>query len=132
MIVVDTNVIAYLLLESEQTASTEVVAHKDPDWVAPHLWRSEFRNVLVLNMRQARIEPDDALRLIAKAEISECQTSEALFAGTLPGDARVCGRGRQQCTVRLAHVPIGERFVIACLEERRVVATRDLEGICQR
>ena len=51
MIVTDTNVIAYLYLEGERSVQVEKVLEKDPHWVAPLLWRSEFRNVLALYMR---------------------------------------------------------------------------------
>lgn len=46
MIVADTNVIAYLRLPSPLTPVAEALFTIDPDWVAPPLWRSEFRNVL--------------------------------------------------------------------------------------
>ena len=49
MIVVDTNVIAYLFLEGEHTQEAEEVLKIDPDWVSTtRLWRSEFRSVLAL------------------------------------------------------------------------------------
>lgn len=44
MIVVDTNTIAYLYLLTEHTADVEALLDKDPHWVAPLLWRSEYRN----------------------------------------------------------------------------------------
>ena len=46
MIVVDTNVIAYVLIEGDKTALAQQVAKKDPDWKVPPLWRHEFLNVL--------------------------------------------------------------------------------------
>lgn len=52
MIVVDTNVIAYLLLPGNQTAFARSAFQRDPTWVAPLLWRSEFRNVLATGLRQ--------------------------------------------------------------------------------
>ena len=52
MIVVDTNVIGYLFLSSEQSLSAEQALIKDNEWAAPILWRSEFRNVLALYMRK--------------------------------------------------------------------------------
>jgi predicted nucleic acid-binding protein len=52
MIVVDTNVIGYLFLSSEQSLSAEQALKKDSEWAAPILWRSEFRNVLALYMRK--------------------------------------------------------------------------------
>ncbi len=45
MIVVDTNVVAYFLIDGPQTPNAEHALIKDPDWFAPPLWRSEFHNV---------------------------------------------------------------------------------------
>ena len=51
MIVVDTNVIGYLFLPSYHRSLSEQLLAMDPDWVAPNLWQSEFRNVLALYLR---------------------------------------------------------------------------------
>ena len=51
MIVVDTNVIVQTVLPSEGHELVLEVAARDPEWVAPALWRSELRNVLVTSMR---------------------------------------------------------------------------------
>ena len=51
MIVVDTSVVAYLFLTSEHSAEAEQALRTDPEWVAPLLWRSEFRNVLAHLLR---------------------------------------------------------------------------------
>ena len=52
MIVVDTNLIGYLYLESKHSQQAEQALGKDADWAAPLLWRSEFRNVLALYIRK--------------------------------------------------------------------------------
>ena len=52
MIVVDTNVIGYLFLSSAHALAVEKTLKKDSHWAAPILWRSEFRNVLVLYLRK--------------------------------------------------------------------------------
>jgi predicted nucleic acid-binding protein len=46
VIVVDTNVIAYLLIRTTHSADADRAFARDWRWVAPFLWRSEFRNVL--------------------------------------------------------------------------------------
>ena len=51
MIVVDTNVVAYLMIRGDQTAMASKLLIRDPDWHAPLLWRSEFNNVLALHVR---------------------------------------------------------------------------------
>lgn len=51
MIVVDTNIIAYLVINGEHTAVVEKILVRDPIWSAPLLWRSEFRNILATYMR---------------------------------------------------------------------------------
>jgi predicted nucleic acid-binding protein len=68
VIVVDTNVIAYLMLKGERTAQAEAVFNKDSDWVAPYLWRSEFRNILALYLRQGYITLTNAKLIVKEAE----------------------------------------------------------------
>ena len=61
MIVVDTNVIGYLLLPSEHTPAARAAYERDPAWAAPLLWRSEFRNVLATSIHQGQMTLDDAV-----------------------------------------------------------------------
>ena len=68
MIVVDTNVLAYLYLPGEHTVAAEALLERDPDWSAPILWRSEFRNILAGYVRRSDIYFDQALSLQAEAE----------------------------------------------------------------
>ncbi len=67
MIVVDTNVIGYLYLASERSAQAERALLLDPEWVAPVLWRSEFRNVLALYIRKGLLSLESALRIMEEA-----------------------------------------------------------------
>lgn len=68
MIVVDTTVLAYLYLPGEYTAAAEALLQRDPDWAAPILWRSEFRNILVGYMRRNTISLEQAGSLQREAE----------------------------------------------------------------
>lgn len=68
MIVVDTNVIAYLWLPGERTSAAERLLKKDPDWNAPLLWRSEFRNVLAGCLRRGDVSLETALQIVEGAE----------------------------------------------------------------
>jgi predicted nucleic acid-binding protein len=70
MIIVDTNVITYFFLRGERTRQTRLLFRRDPDWAAPILWRSEFRNVLFQRIRQGGITLEGALELsIAAREL---------------------------------------------------------------
>lgn len=40
MIVVDSNILAYLYLPGDFTEQAERLLGENPDWVAPSLWRS--------------------------------------------------------------------------------------------
>jgi predicted nucleic acid-binding protein len=68
MIVVDSNVLAYLYLPGEYTADAEALLESDPEWAAPVLWRSEFRNVLAGYMRRKTLTFDQAYAVQCEAE----------------------------------------------------------------
>ena len=68
MIVVDTNVLAYLYLPGEYTAQAEALLQRDSDWTAPVLWRSEFRNILAGYMQRRALTFDQARDVQAEAE----------------------------------------------------------------
>jgi predicted nucleic acid-binding protein len=60
VIVVDTNIIGYLFLASEQSLLAEHAFMKDSEWAAPLLWRSELRNVLAFYIRKNRLKLEHA------------------------------------------------------------------------
>ncbi len=68
MIVVDSNVLAYLYLPGERTADAEALLEQDPEWAAPVLWRSEFRNILAGYTRRKTLTFEQACSLQSEAE----------------------------------------------------------------
>ena len=68
MIVVDTNVLAYFYLPGEHTALADALFEQDPDWVAPVLWQSEFRNILAGYLRRGRLTLAQACDVQSEAE----------------------------------------------------------------
>lgn len=76
MIVADTNLVAYLLIEGTHTATAKAVWEKDPHWMLPAIWRSEFLNVLttaaragVLTLEQAQHTWQVALTMFERSEV---------------------------------------------------------------
>ena len=68
MIVVDTNVVAYLLLPGPRTELAEALRRHDRQWAAPPLWRSEFRNVLTGYLRRDFLNLPRAVAVMQEAE----------------------------------------------------------------
>ncbi len=60
MIVVDTNVMVYLLTGGERGADAAELLRADSQWIAPALLLSELRNVLVGLIRGHGLSPEDA------------------------------------------------------------------------
>ncbi|MCH2155394.1 MAG: type II toxin-antitoxin system VapC family toxin [Opitutales bacterium] len=60
MIVVDTNVIAYLLIEGDQTDAVVKLRESESDWIAPRLWLDEFLSVLSNSERQGVVSSEVA------------------------------------------------------------------------
>ena len=74
MIVVDSNVLAYLYLPGEHTARAEALLEREPEWAAPLLWRSEFLNILAGYMRRGTLT-------FAQAAATQ-REAEGLLAGS--------------------------------------------------
>ncbi|MFT4256254.1 MAG: type II toxin-antitoxin system VapC family toxin [Pseudoxanthomonas sp.] len=68
MIVVDSNVLAYLYLSSDYTKAAERLYQRDADWHAPILWRSEYRNILAGYLRRGTLTLEQAQAIQAEAE----------------------------------------------------------------
>jgi len=61
VIVVDTNMLAYLLLPGPKTDLAETLRAQDRDWAAPPLWRSELRHVLSGYLRRELLQQSAAV-----------------------------------------------------------------------
>ena len=81
MIVVDSNVLAYLYLPGEYTAVAEALLEHDPDWAAPVIWRSEFRNILAGFMRRGKMT-------FEQAHVLQCEAEDLLGGAEYEADSR--------------------------------------------
>lgn len=63
MIVVDTNIIAYALIEGEHTPQARALWRHERRWRVPVFWRHELLNVLATYSRKGGMKPRDAKRL---------------------------------------------------------------------
>lgn len=68
MVVVDTNVLAYLLIEGERTADAQSLYDRDPDWRSEGFILVEFSNILATYRRTGSLDDGAAGRLLASAE----------------------------------------------------------------
>jgi len=68
MIVVDANVLVPFLVPGPETAESEAVFTKDPDWAGSALLRNELRNVLAVHVRLNKLSLEDALAAAAEFE----------------------------------------------------------------
>lgn len=76
MIVADTNLIVYLFINGDKTPLAQKVLTKDPHWIVPPLWQSEFRNVLAgyirrgMKLAQAKRIMEEALSTFEGREVA--------------------------------------------------------------
>lgn len=68
MIVVDTNIIIALYIENPHQDEIDMLFLRDPLWLAPSLWRSEFRNALLQYIRHNTITLDRAMTIMDASE----------------------------------------------------------------
>ena len=65
--VVDTKVIAALMLPTAANADVAELLRHDSDWLLPPLWRSEFRQVLLKVVRADLATPEQACAATRKS-----------------------------------------------------------------
>lgn len=70
MIVVDTNIIAYLHVTGKFTPIVIKLIEKDSNWIAPPLWQSEFRNVLTNYIRHDLMTLEKGINLLNDALVT--------------------------------------------------------------
>jgi len=68
VIVADINLIAYFAVRDVNSELADAVFEADPVWVAPLLWRSEWRNALTKYIRHAGLSLESALVALRSAE----------------------------------------------------------------
>jgi len=68
MIVVDANILAYFWLKSPYFEKVAELYETDPDWTAPDLCRSEFRNIAAAYLRKGLYTLEEVKWLIAQKE----------------------------------------------------------------
>lgn len=64
----DTNTIAYFWIRGTYTKFAVNLLKQDPNWIAPFLWRSEYRNVLAGYLRKNLLTIEQATLLTNSAE----------------------------------------------------------------
>ena len=120
MIVVDTNILCYLHIRGSHSELAERAFRRDPQWISPLLWRSEFRNAIALYLRKG---------LLTLAECVEtCATAETWMAGReMPVDsarvlelAATTGRSAYDCEFAAVAQAYGVRLVSS---DNRVVSS---------
>lgn len=124
MIVVDTNIIAYLVIAGAQTAFAERVFVYDPDWAAPLLWRSEMRNLLSLYLRREEMNVTDAKRMMERAELTVAGNEYSVDSGRVLELAGASGCTAYDCEFVALAESLGVPLVTS---DKKLLATfRDI------
>jgi predicted nucleic acid-binding protein len=68
VVVVDTNVVAYLLIEGDRTTDSHALYAKDPDWQSEAFVLVELTNILTTYTRINALTREQGVELLAAAE----------------------------------------------------------------
>ncbi len=68
MVIVDTNVLAYFLIDGDRTRLARALYARDPEWRSEAFLLVEFSNVLATHLRSGGIDQLQALSLMSQAE----------------------------------------------------------------
>jgi predicted nucleic acid-binding protein len=118
VVVVDTNVVAYALIEGPKTVLAQTVREKDSRWRLPELWRHEFLNVLAMHARHGGVslKEADVLWQEALALLTDCE---------LPVDMRKALRASTQFGISAydaQYIALAQSLGVRCVTEDRRLA----------
>jgi predicted nucleic acid-binding protein len=123
MQVVDTNIVAYLLLQGDRTAAARALFARDPDWHSDSFVLVEFSNVLATTVRARSLS-------VAQAREALSQAEQLLEARLLPAahDASLATAGEFGISVYDARFlvvarTLGTRLVTEDAKLRRAAST---------
>ncbi len=111
MIVVDANILAYYYLPGQFTTAARAVMRKDPDWVAPLLWRSELRSVLTGYLRREELNLHDVRRIQSEAEDLMCDNEYEVDSASVLDLAYRCDCSAYDCEYVALALQLGTRLV---------------------
>ena len=67
MIVVDSNILAFYLIEGKHTPAVHMLRDIDPEWIVPGFWRIELQSILWKYVRHGGMKTEKALELLDQA-----------------------------------------------------------------
>ena len=111
MIVVDTNVVAYLLFPGQHTGAARATLSRDPTWAAPLLWRSELRNILALYLRRRHLTLAKALEVQDVAQALLAGREYAVDSRDVLTLAHESGRSSYDCEFVAVAIALGVPLV---------------------
>jgi predicted nucleic acid-binding protein len=68
VVLVDTNVLAYLLIEGDRTTEAQALYAKDPDWQSEAFELVELTNILTTYTRTGALTREQGIKLLAEAQ----------------------------------------------------------------
>ena len=69
MVLVDTNILAYLMIEGDRTAAAQNLFERDSDWCSEAFVMVEFSNVVATYVRVGALTQAQGTKLLAEAQI---------------------------------------------------------------
>lgn len=97
MIVVDTNILAYLTIPGERQSAAAALLDQEPEWAAPYLWRSEFRNILIGYLRRGAYSAEQLLGMEREAAVRLFDSEYQVDSRTVLELARKSGCTAYDC-----------------------------------
>ena len=124
MIVVDATVLAHLLLGGECERRARALLVRDPDWVAPRVWRTVFRELLVVYRQRHALGVTDAVQLAADAERILRGADYEVELGRVLAVAERTGR----CALDCEHAALARELGVPYVTADRALATAMGQG----